>query len=823
MDLRELVIAEARARGVSPELALAVMQQESGGRVNAVSRKGARGPMQLMPETARELGVNIDDPADNIRGGVEYLSRQLAAFNGDPRLALAAYNAGPGAVRRAGGVPNFPETQAYVSAVQARTGRGDDSDIFVDQRPEGRSDNNVVRAAGTADRRTSGADDDIFADVQARPAPAAPRSTQPASSGVVNDAVDGAVNLGRGLVRGGRDLVDSGAYLVPKGLSYVTSLGGLASNPVSQFFDSEAKRVSDINRQAETDYQRATDGSVMAGIGRVGGNVATSFVPGLGQTAAAQKANAAWQAGHRFESLGRAAALGAGQGIAYNTRTENDSVIGNAAGGAIGGAVGQAVIGGIVNPLVRGVRNAVADDAERAGRVVLRAAHDPAALERTLRAGGGEIVPGAAPTVPQLAQDAGISQLYRTAKNTGARGLVEREAAQNAARMGALDRLSAPGQTAIEAAESAGNTIRAEVAPLRKLLKDVIRGAYNVPELQGIHLTPPKAEVIAIGREMYPGGIRMPAELDDTLAALSSGVPRSFPELQSLRSFASKKAYSLAQSDPTQAAAFAKVRDLIDDLPDRAVNAGTLDAASSTAFEQAKHLRRTLGERFESGAAKAMWERGSDNLPKKQGAEVARAFFNASPSQRADIDQFMKMSPNNPVTREALRDYAIADLREKATNAGGLSSKKFGDWTNRRAESLRGLLSSEERDTLNAINRDLFRADRAEALGMARGSPTAQNLLSAGLLDSPGVRTALRYMPIVNRVATPLLDTLADRSRATTAQAVTDLLLDPTAAAQAIVAARASSQVPLGWNPYAAGLLGAGVPLTSGLRSLLGE
>lgn len=108
----------AQQYAVSPALVRAVIHAESNFNPKARSRVGAQGLMQLMPATAKELGVaNPLDPEANIEGGVRYLAMMLQRFNRDVRLATAAYNAGPNAVRRHKGVPAYAETQAYVERV----------------------------------------------------------------------------------------------------------------------------------------------------------------------------------------------------------------------------------------------------------------------------------------------------------------------------------------------------------------------------------------------------------------------------------------------------------------------------------------------------------------------------------------------------------------------------------------------------------------------------------------------------------------------------------------------------------------------------------
>lgn len=117
-DYSGIINRIAKENGIDPALIRALIHAESGFNPSAISKQGAQGLMQLMPATARQLGVwDAMDVRQNITGGVTYLAQLLKQFNGNIRLASAAYNAGPGAVKKYSGIPPYKETQIYVERV----------------------------------------------------------------------------------------------------------------------------------------------------------------------------------------------------------------------------------------------------------------------------------------------------------------------------------------------------------------------------------------------------------------------------------------------------------------------------------------------------------------------------------------------------------------------------------------------------------------------------------------------------------------------------------------------------------------------------------
>lgn len=176
-------------------------------------------------------------------------------------------------------------------------------------------------------------------------------------------------------------------------------------------------------------------------------------------------------------------------------------------------------------------------------------------------------------------------------------------------------------------------------------------------------------------------------------------------------------------------------------------------------LEEARALTRYRKDRFDKGPSFNMTQTGRDGMPQLNGAEIPEAYFNSKASQAADIGQFAKSLPGNDDAWQALRNYALSDLLQASQNKNGdLLHSKFSGWTKNRSQALKGLLSQNQFDSLDAVGSDLARADEAANLGRAIGSNTAQNQFGFGILSSP-VTTAItpKSVQAANKIAAHLI------------------------------------------------------------------
>ena len=290
--------------GLDPGTLSAVQQVESGGDSGAVSRKGARGNFQIMPATAKELGVDPNDPIEAAMGAAKYLSDNSRRFGGDRRLMLAAYNAGPGAVRKYGDVPPYRETQKYVdqaeAAIPKRMKLSDIGMKLSDLEPAGE------------------------ANIQEEKRPSRYDPTEGMSGPELRMA-----GLGKAIVDTGRGIGQMARHVLPESLSNRLGL------PTQADID-EAKRLDEP-------LMNTTSGQ----IGNIAGNVALSFVPGgaLKAAGALSKAPALVKAGSALmnpQTIRQGVTLGALMSSIQPTAS-NENAATQVGIGALGGGVGAAI------------------------------------------------------------------------------------------------------------------------------------------------------------------------------------------------------------------------------------------------------------------------------------------------------------------------------------------------------------------------------------------------------------------------------------------------------------------------------------------------
>ena len=634
------------------------------------------------------------------------------------------------------------------------------------------------------------------------------------------------------------------------GVRGATDIGNTLLKAGAWLADKVAPGVSQSNREREQSLNQFFDERVPAGdvpfaIGRLAGNVAGTAGVGPAIAAPLRGMAASPRAAALVNAIGSsgmttgAPALGRGADLAL--RTVGGAVTGGASaalvepdsagtGALIGGALPGAlqVAGRGAAAVGRAGRNMFAPaDVRMAGEVSAMAGANPRNLDEVarvrdaLRQQGPSLLPGPRPTVPQLLQTPELSQLQRSVKAVSPTTIANHEAAQNVARLDALNRVAPVTGTVQQAAEDAGTAIAGYAGPARQAAGQRVNRLFEaVDPTDQTRLLVPTAEMNqAVDRFLGPGtfgsggnarraietaegiGTRQlpPINPGDPAQTVQRAVP--FREIQNLRSSIGEAAQAAdAKGFAREAAALNDMRHQIDARV-QAVSMGQGSPAEyfpedvTRAWREALDAHQAKKLQFDTGPQRSMFRLGGDGQASVQGAEIPGKFFNAARSQADDAQAFRRLVQDDPRLVDDLRRYAVTDAAGQVDRLGNLTSAKFNRWLDARSGAASVLFDDQQRALLKAVADDLRRADVAENLGRSTGSDTAQKaagMMRLGLLDSPGTAFAAEKIP----GGQTLLNFLRGQVRSSKAEQWGGLLADPERTAGLLDAYLARQRAP---------------------------
>jgi hypothetical protein len=692
MNPFDFAMAEAKRQGIDPALVMRVLRAESSGNPNAISNKGARGYMQLMPGTAKEMGVNINDPLDNIRGGVEYLAKQLKSFGGDEKLALAAYNAGPGNVRKYGGVPPFAETQNYIQKIQgggmpiqkATAGKyADSNDIFGLNAPE-----------PTKGKQEYANSDDIFGFNQptAKAQPVAntgKRKPLPSIGGgtIEIEPPSAMASIGRGMV----DVWDKTRQL---------------TNPINPFTTKKEDAANEKRISEDLQlYQKGRGKDAGIDWGRLGGNAAPMIAGSI-------------LAAPTLLAQGTVGLIGGATATPEDMSRPNADLWGSTAGDAlIGGLLGSA--GPIIGKAGKFAKTQLVDRFTEAGKTKAAAgivnrqagnlpkgtqAEQNAAIQAladSLSSVRGA-TPGFNPTVGQGLQNSGLSTLERASRSANPQAFEGVVTGQN---QSILDAIGSIAQTP-EARTAAKTAAQAKVKPL-----------YDEALSQSIPVTP-KLSSIANRPAMQQAA----ASANEILANLGKD---STLDLQRI--------ISPLTGDTVSVNDLHLVKMALDDLP-KDLTKGIVGAKKNAIVSLKNELMDMLPDSYQT-ARKGYIEA---KLPVNQ-MDIGEAL-------RKKLIPALADSGDNAGFRFTPESFARG-LREGdslAQNVTGMSNAKLGE-----------IMSPAQMKLLQGIQSDTAMRAAGAQRGMGVGSNTFQNLSTANrALSGSGLGSGLAGAALKDLIGT---------------------------------------------------------------------